>query len=165
MKPAPEGFARSRFANAQAARRAVALALPTIEAALRDPAVSGLGVLHLVLLDAACSPASSMRFEDALLHEQSIGERARWDVDYAAYARAKAELAWRHGMDSRRVQLLQPQRLREGDALVWGSVWLDGIVVGASGAQPEWDEAFALTVAAHLRAIALLGANAARGTR
>jgi hypothetical protein len=153
--------AGSRFADAAAARQAVALALPMIDAQLRDPAVSGLGVLHLVLMDPALTPAHCS-FEDAVLHEQSIGDRDRWDVDYAAYARAKARLSWRHGMDSRRLQALQPHRLTQGESLLWGGVCLDGIVVAASGAMPQWDEAFSLAVAGNLRAIAWQQADAAR---
>jgi len=37
--------------------------------------------------------------------------------------------------------------------VLWGSVCLDGIVVGVSGAHPWWDEAFATAIAANLRAI------------
>jgi hypothetical protein len=151
---------RSRFADAAAAQAAVERALPSIEAALREPAVSGLGVLHLVVMDPAAPPSRSS-FDDAVLHEHSVGARARWDVDYAAYARAKARLAWQHGCDSRRVQWLAPHLLAQDDALVWGGVCLDGIVVAASGAMPAWDEAFSLAVAANLRAIAFDRAEAA----
>ncbi len=155
--------AQSRFADAKAARRAVAMARPAIEAALADPSVSGLGVLHVVVLDPACK-LHDCSFDAAVLYEESIGDRAAWDVDYAAYAHAKARTAWRHGMDSRRLQMLAPHRLRIGESLVWGSVWLDGIVVAASGAMPQWDEAFALSVAGNLRALAWQAAEAARGT-
>lgn len=151
----------SRFANQATAREAVARALPTIEAALADPAISGLGVLHLVLVDPAMPPGAST-FELAIVHEQSVGDRDRWDVDYAAFARAKAQLSWRHGMDSRRLQLLEPHRLGSDDSLLWGGVWLDGLVVAASGAMPQWDESFALTVAAHWRALAWQAAESAR---
>lgn len=153
---------RSRFADAEAARSAVAMALPAIEAALREPAVSGLGVLHIVVMDPACLPGEAS-FDDAVLHEQSVGDRARWDVDYAAYARVKAQLSWRLQADSRRVQRLAPHRLREDDTPLWGSVCLDGIVVSASGALPYWDEAFALAIAANLRALAAMRADAAPG--
>lgn len=156
----PASLPRSRFADASAARQAVDRCLPLIEPALRDTAVSGLGVLHLVLLDPGLTPADC-DYADALLHERSIGDRALWDVDYAAYAHAKAHLAWRHGCDSRRV-LAEPHRLAKHDRLVWGGVWLDGIVVAASGAMPAWDEAFSLAVAAQLRAIAYERARAAR---
>jgi len=155
---------QSRFADAGSARQAVARALPSIEAALEDPEVSGLGVLHLVLVDPAARPGQAS-FEEAVVHEHSVGDRRRWDVDYAAFARAKARLSWRHGMDSRRLQWLEPHRLEADDSLLWGGVWLDGIVVAASGAMPAWDEAFALGVAAHWRALALQAAEAARGGR
>ncbi|NIM41733.1 MAG: hypothetical protein GTN84_11615 [Hydrogenophaga sp.] len=146
---------RSRFIDEEAARLAVSLARPAIEAALRDAAVSGQHVLHLVVLDPA-SPPGACRFEEALLYEQTLGrqDRTTWDADYATYARDKAALSWRHGMDSRRLQLLEPHRLGAEDHLVWGGVCLDGIVVAASGAMPQWDETFSFWVAGALRAIA-----------
>lgn len=114
--------------------------------------------------DAAAAQAAVERAlpSEAVLHEHSVGDRARWDVDYAAYARAKARQAWQHGCDGRRLQWPLPHRLASDDLLVWGGVWLDGIVVAASGAMPAWDEAFSLAVAANLRAIALERAEAAR---
>lgn len=45
---------------------------------------------------------------------------------------------------------------------MWGGVWRDGLVVGASGAHPWFDEAFANTVAGFLLAIAQERARAAR---
>lgn len=152
---------RSRFADSEAARMAVALAQPAIEAALQRPEVSGPGVLHLVVMDPALGP-QDCRFGDAVLFTHSIGDRARWDADYEAFARAKARLSWRHGMDSRALQHLHPHRLVAGDSLLWGGVCLDGIVVAASGAMPHWDEAFSLMVAGTLRALALQAADAAR---
>jgi hypothetical protein len=56
----------SRFADAATARQAVASMLPTIEAALADQAISGLGVLHLVLADpAACWRALALQAAEA----------------------------------------------------------------------------------------------------
>jgi hypothetical protein len=55
-------------------------------------------------------------------------------------------------MDGRRLLMLEPHRLQADDCLLWGSVWLDGLVVAASGAFPIWDECFSLMVAAQLRA-------------
>lgn len=145
---------RSRYADAEAARAAVLLALPSIEQTLQRSGVSALKVLHLVVLDPAACPGSA-GFDDALLYEHSVGDREQWDADYAAFARDKALLSWRHQMDSRKVVQLQPHRLSHEDTVLWGGVWLDGIVVAASGALPAWDETFSLLVAAHLRAIAL----------
>jgi len=149
-------MSHSRFLTADLARAALTALTPAISAQLASPEVSGLGVLHLVVLD----PASVD--EPRSLVEHSIGDRDRWDVDYADYARRKARLSWRHGMDSRRLLMQAPHLLLAGEEPLWGSVWLDGIVVAASGALPAWDEAFALMVASSLRAIAFNRAQAAR---
>jgi hypothetical protein len=88
------------------------------------------------VVDPASGPRDA-RFDDAILYEHSIGDRARWDADYAAFARAKAELSWRTRSDNPK-----------------GAVWLDGIVVGASGELEPFDQAFAGAVAMCLRALA-----------
>ncbi len=144
---------RARHVDAALVKAAVTWALPSIEAAVRDPKVSGLNVLHLVVLDPALRPGMCA-FDTAILHEHSVGERQRWDADYAAFARAKARVSWLHQMDSRRLQLLEPHRLAATDAPLWGGVWLDGIVVAASGAQPQWDECFSLAIAGCIRSLA-----------
>ena len=155
----------SYFADAAAARRAVDLALPMIEPAMRDTTVCGSGFLHIVVMDPALSP-QRCGFGDAVLLEHSVGDRDRWDADYAAFARGKARLAWESGMDSHALQNLRPHTLREGDSLLWGSVCLQGIVVAASGAHAWWDEAFATAIAANLLAIAKEGhASALRENR
>lgn len=144
MSTPPSGS--SRFLTEAVARAAVLAVAPAIQTQLGIPEVSGLGVLHVVVLDPAAGD------EARVLYEHSIGDRDRWDVDYADYARRKALLCWRHRMDGRRLQLLEPHRLHADDALLWGGVWLDGLVVAASGAFPIWDECFSLMVAAQLRA-------------
>ncbi|KQY79726.1 hypothetical protein [Pelomonas sp. Root1444] len=145
MTPQPSG---SRFLTAELAKAALTALAPAISAQLAAPEVSGLGVLHVVVLD----PTQPDGEEPRILYEHSFGDRDRWDVDYADYARRKARLSWRHRMDGRRLQLLEPHRLHADDALLWGSVWLDGLVVAASGAFPIWDECFSLMAAAQLRA-------------
>lgn len=147
-QPAP-----SHFADADAARRAIALALPMIEPAMREPGVCGSGFLAIVVMDPALHPDECV-FEEAILLEHGIGDRSRWDADYAGFARAKARLSWRSGLASSEVQRARAHTLRSGESLLWGSVCLDGIVVGVSGAEAWWDEAFATAVAANLRAIA-----------
>jgi hypothetical protein len=149
-RDAPAG---SVFADAAAARRAIELALPMIEPSLRDASICGSGFLCIVVVDPGLAPGEC-DFEDAILAEHALGDRARWDADYAAFARAKARLAWFSGQDGHLVQSLQPHTLRAGDSLLWGGVCLDGIAVGVSGAHPYFDEAFATAVAANLRAIA-----------
>jgi hypothetical protein len=157
----PDAPGGSVFADAGAARRAIELALPMIEPTLSDAAICGSGFLSIVVLDPALAPGEC-EFEDAILAEHDLGERARWDADYAAFARAKARLAWFSGQDGHLVQSLQPHSLRAGDSLLWGGVCLDGIVVGVSGAHAYFDEAFATAIAANLRAIAKQRHAAAR---
>ncbi|MFT3815587.1 MAG: hypothetical protein QM740_19835 [Acidovorax sp.] len=98
------------------------------------------------------------------MHEHSIGDRCRWDADHAAFARDKALLSWRHCMDSRWAVELEPHWLAPREKMLWGGIWLDGIVVACSGAAPTWDEAFSLLVAGYLRAIALERSTATRST-
>lgn len=143
--------AGSRFLTESAAMSALTAVTPAIAAQLASPEVSGLGVLYLVVLDPS-RPFLQEGDEPRILCEHAIGDRDRWDVDYADYARRKARLSWRHGMDSRRLVMLAPQRLRADEEPLWGSVWLDGLVVAASGAFPIWDECFCLMAAAQLRA-------------
>lgn len=152
----------SHFADAEAARRAIDLARPMIEAALRDREISGAGFLCAVVMDPALPPDAGASFEDAVLLEEDFGGRARWDADYAAFARAKARAAWQHRESGHALQALHPHLLRRGETLLWGAVTLDGIAVGVSGAFPWYDEAFATAIAANLRAIAKGRAEAAR---
>lgn len=146
------GMRGSWYGDRACAQRAIAMSLPAIEAAVARSDVSGTGFLSIVVVDPALAPGEC-RFEEAILAEHHIGERAQWDADYNAFARAKARQAWLHATDTHRLQALQPHRLRAGDVAVWGAVCLDGIVVGVSGAHPWYDEAFATMVAACLRAL------------
>ena len=146
------GVRGSWYADRACAQRAIEMALPAIEAAVASPGVSGGGFLSIVVVDPALAPGDCT-FEEAILAEHQIGDREKWDADYNLYARAKARQAWLHATDTHRLLALQPHRLRVGDVAVWGAVCLDGIVVGASGAHPWYDEAFATMVAAALRAL------------
>jgi hypothetical protein len=141
----------SWLGNQAAAQRALQRALPGIEPQVADPEVCGSGFLHIVIMDPALAPGE-VGFQEAILAEHSVGDRDRWDADYAAFARAKARLSWTSGLDGHAVQARMPHRLREGDTLLWGGICLDGIAIGVSGAHPWYDEAFALTVAGWFRA-------------
>jgi hypothetical protein len=144
---------KSVFINRDIAAQAVRTALPMIAEAVdkKDPAVGDSGFFHLVVMDPS-RPPGSCHFEEAILYEYSVGDREKWDADYAAFARAKAKVAWQAGMDSCAAQALR----------LWGSAVVDGIVVGASGLQAWYDEAFAGAVAMCLRALAKGQAEAAR---
>ncbi|HDR9040642.1 TPA: hypothetical protein QDA96_001285 [Burkholderia vietnamiensis] len=143
----------SAFADRQAADAAVELLLPTLSAALQSDFVGDSGCLHIVIMDPAIGPRDAA-FEDAILYEFSLPDPKDWDADYRAYARAKARLSWETGRDGHVVQALEPYRLRAGDTNLWGAVAQHGIVVGVSGAQPWFDEAFAGCIAHCLRAVA-----------
>ncbi len=155
--------ASSGFIDRESARQAVQMALPMIASAVerKDPELGDSGFFHLVVMDPARTPGSCT-FEEAILYEYSVGDREQWDADYAAFARAKAKVAWQSGMDSCAAQALRPWLLQEGDTTLWGSVCLDGIVVGASGMQAAYDEAFAGAVAMCLRAHAKARAQSLR---
>lgn len=126
---------------------------PMLEAAIADPEVCATGALAVVVLDPARSHLED-GLDDVVLLEHGFGDREAWDADHAGFARAKARLSWESGDDSRIAQT-RPHLLRSGDTLVGGGVNLDGLVVGVSGAHPWYDEAFALSLAAMLRALAL----------
>ena len=155
--------AKSMFITRDTAEQAVRMALPMIVAAVdgKDPNVGDSGFFHLVVMDPLQAPGSCA-FEEAILYEYSVGDREKWDADYAAFARAKTKVAWQSGMDSSAAQALRPWTLSAGDTTLWGSVCVDGIVVGASGMQPMFDEAFAGAVAMCLRALAKSQAEHAR---
>jgi hypothetical protein len=152
----------SYFLDAAAAERAVQLVLPMIEPALASRVAGASGFLYIVVMQPGASPPA-VDFEQAILYEHAVGDRSRWDADYAGFARAKARLAWNTGMDSHTVQELRPHLLSAGDTTLWGSVVVDGIVVGVSGADPWFDEAFAGAIAMTLRALAKAGIAAKRG--
>lgn len=136
-----------------AAEKAVRLSLPMIVEAMQHKEVGESGFLYIVVMDPLRTPDNSS-FEEAILYEHAIGDREKWDADYAGFARAKARVAWRTGLDSHLVQELRPHLLAAKDTVLWGSVVVDGIVVGVSGANAWYDEAFAGTVAMCMRALA-----------
>ena len=142
----------SYFANESAARQAVQLALPMLEQGVCDSAVGESGFLYIVIMDPVLDPRFS-EFEQAILYEYSIGDRSQWDADYAAFARDKARVCWRTGLDGHTVRHILPHLLQKSDCGIWGGVSIDGIVVGVSGANPWYDEAFAATVAHCLKAV------------
>ena len=144
---------RGALVDADTARKAIDLALPMIEKALTDAEVSSCGGLSVVVMDPAAHPRQ-YRFEEAVLLTEDLGRDQEEGDDYAGFARAKAKLSWENGMDSSVVQATRPHVLRQGDTLLWGSVCLDGVVVAVAGANPWFDEAFATTIAANIRALA-----------
>ena len=147
-----QGFT-SHLVNADMARHAVELCLPTIAASMESREAGASGFLYVVVMKPGFTPAHGS-FADAILYEHAVGDKTKWDADYGRFARGKAEVSWRTGMDSRLVQQHKPHLLARGDSLLWGGVVLHDIVVAVSGADPWFDEAFAGSVAMFLRALA-----------
>jgi len=152
----------SYFIDKETAEKAVDMSLPLIREAMKRKEVGESGFLYIVVMDPFLGPSRSS-FEEAILYEHAVGDREKWDADYAAFSRAKARVAWRTGLDGHMVQELRPHLLSAQDTVLWGSVVVDGIVVSASGANPWYDEAFAGTVAMCLRALAKSGIAQERG--
>ena len=152
---------KSFFLDEAAAAEAVQMCLPMITSAMDSGRVGESGFLYLVVMDPRKTPANTS-FDEAILHEYSVGDRSKWDADYRAFAVAKAQVAWKYGMDAHQVQEQKPWLLEQGDTVLWGSVVVDGITVAASGAHPWFDEAFAGAVAMCLKALAKRGAARAR---
>ena len=152
----------SHYLNRQTAEQAVKLTMPMIEQAMKNPFIGESGFLYIVIMDPAMTPVQT-DFEQAILYEHAVGDVARWDADYAGFARAKARVSWRTGLDSHTVQESRPYLLTAHDIVLWGSTLLDGITVSVSGANPWYDEAFAGCVAMCLRALAKANVEAMRG--
>ncbi|HEY8099544.1 MAG TPA: hypothetical protein VIF82_02230 [Burkholderiaceae bacterium] len=151
----------SYFIDRAAAEKAVQLCMPMIHSAMESREAGASGFFYIVIMKPGCTPDSN-NFSDAILYEYAMGDREKWDADYGEFARAKAKLAWRTGMDADIVQQRKPHLLVRGDTVLGGSIVLDGIVVGVSGADPWYDEAFAGTIAMCLRALAKKGIAAER---
>jgi hypothetical protein len=124
-----------------------------LEAAIRDPRVCESGFLYVVIMDPGLTP-DVCAFEQAILHEHAVGDKARWDADYAAFARDKARVCWRTQRNGHAVRQLMPHLLHPSDSGLWGGVYIEGIVVGVSGASAWYDEAFAAAIAHGLKAVA-----------
>lgn len=150
-----QGFS-SYLVDQTAAKHAVELCLPMIDASMESREAGASGFLYIVIMQPGITPAHA-DFNDAILYEHAVGDQSKWDADYGAFARAKAELSWRTGLDSHLVQQSKPYLLAKGDSLLWGGVVMHDIVVGVSGADPWYDEAFAGSIAMCVRALAKKG--------
>lgn len=140
------GARRASPEDVDAVMRGFDALAPLLASLLADRAISGESAMHLVVMDPSAGPAT--RFEHAILAERSFGDPAKWEADYAWYARAKTQLAWREQMSLRTLFAEHRERLRDDDIRVEGAVCIGRWIVGASGAQPWYDHAFATTAIA-----------------
>ncbi|HET8598098.1 MAG TPA: hypothetical protein VFM22_10080 [Castellaniella sp.] len=134
------------FFDRNTAARAVRLTLPMILPAMESQEAGDSGFLHIVVMNPLMLPGDS-DFDEAILYEHSVGDTARWDADYAAYARGKARMSWQGRQNGHVICEVSPHRLRKGEQPLWGGVTVDGVAVGVSGCFPWFDEAFAGAIA------------------
>lgn len=153
---------RADLVGARLAQEAVACARPLFDRAVQTRDFGESGAAHVVVMRPGTT-AAQMPFEHAILYEESYGDVPRWDADYAAFARAKARLAWTAQRDTQQLRDAAPHLLAAGDTLLGGGVHIDGMTVAVSGMHPWFDEALAASVAWFLRALAKREV-AARGT-
>jgi hypothetical protein len=153
-------FERTTNSRAVVERALDALA-PMLALLLADHEVSGESAMHVVVIDPTANPRSTS-FEDAILCERSYGTPARWQADYAWYARAKTRLAWREQMTLRTLFAEHAERLRADDIRVEGAVRDGRWIVGASGAQAWYDHAIATCAIALIEAGFVQARNDAR---
>lgn len=143
----------SYLVTRELAEQAVRLALPMLSSAMESREAGASGFLYIVIMRPGLKPAHCS-FEEAILYEHAVGDPDAWDADYGAFARDKAELSWKTGLDGSVLQQFKPHLLTEGDTLLSGGIVYDDIVVAVSGADPWYDEAFAVTVAGLIKALA-----------
>lgn len=113
--------------------------------------------LHVVVLDPTVCFESSYRFVGvAILYEESFGApREEWVRPFDEFARRKASVSWRTGMDTYLVQQRFPHLYVEGDIKFGGGVSRDGIVVGVSGVQWYFDQMFAEVTVSVCKALSI----------
>lgn len=107
--------------------------------------------LHIVVLDPTALFSSGLTFEAVILLEHSFFKE-QWEEPFNEFARAKAKLSWRTGLDSHAVQQRCPHLYGSGDIKYGGSVVRDGLIVAASGVEWYFDQMFAEWVASACKA-------------
>lgn len=88
---------------------------------------------------------------DRVLFISRVGDQI--EDKYTYFALKKALLADRVGMPSGDVRHLAPWRMQPGDIKHQGGVTENGLTIGFSGVQSEYDEAIAWTMVSWLQAI------------
>jgi len=133
------------FLTKARAEKAVALAEPTILQMMRT--VTNHEAVHIVVLG----------LDGHVLHEQDLGPGVKSEAERFAkcteIARSKAKIHFRNQRPSTEVQVRRPHTLRIGDTCYGGSAEHEGIIVGVSGVQSCYDEAFAGIIASILWAL------------
>jgi hypothetical protein len=94
--------------------------------------------LHIVIMDPRVKPWESS-FEDAILHQASLGSPSEWTIPFDQFARKKADQAWRSNTSNLNNQTFHTSSLRDDDLLFFGSFTYGDVVVGCSGVEQWYD--------------------------
>lgn len=142
------------FLNRRIAKQAVDTYLQAFLAFIKQHGKQG---LHIVILKpwAKYIPGQTELKQSQILYEFSINQ-ADWKPgsDYKKFARAKALLSLRTGMNSGAV----PKHLYiTGDIKFRGSIYHNGIIVGTSGVKSVQDESCSFAVANECEALVVAG--------
>ncbi|OHA20740.1 MAG: hypothetical protein A2849_01650 [Candidatus Taylorbacteria bacterium RIFCSPHIGHO2_01_FULL_51_15] len=148
----------SYLLGADKARKAVDMVRPAILAAMESGLLKRKD-LHIVIMNPCTRPHEVESMEDAILYEESFGDKEKWKDDYEGIAQAKAIASWRTGLPTHVLRETMPYLLQadedHADTPFWGSAVLHGVVVAASGVQSWFDEWVAYMVAAACRALCI----------
>lgn len=134
------------FVTPVVAKTAFALVKPTI-LEMMDRGKLKRRDFHIVIAAPRTAPAFG------ILHEESIGEKAKWEGPFDEIARSKAEISWRTGKSSSYIAHCAPHLLTLTDTIFWGSDVLDELVTAGSGVEPYYDEMFSGMTNLAIRAV------------
>lgn len=123
------------FVTAPLARKAFELVKPIIRE-MMDAGKVKRRDFHIVI----AAPRTAAEF--SIIHEESMGEKAKWEAPFDEIARSKAEISWRTGKSSSYIAHCAPHLLMLDDTIYWGSNVLDELVTAGSGVEPYYDEMF-----------------------
>lgn len=93
--------------------------------------------------------------DDIILAEHSVGDPKEWEWDFKAIARDKAFQTRKYGMPNQIIVERAPWLLHGTSFPFWGSACRDGLVVGASGVQPWYDQMLSEMVASVIAALSI----------
>lgn len=115
--------------------------------------------MNIVLMNPGIRPHQVADPMEAILREWALGNKSTWEYDYQRISRAKTFATWRTGLPTNLLIHAYPHLLEGNedwsDSKYFGSVFLDGIPAGASGAQAFFDEWVGNLVAATCKALCL----------
>jgi hypothetical protein len=118
------------------AREAIELLTPSIKKLLSEKAKRE--DMHIVVMDPTLKPWECS-FEEAILYEHSMTDKATWANPYDEIAREKAQQAWRDGESNMHKHLFAPATLKSGESAYYGSFEYEGVIVASSGVESWFD--------------------------